>query len=147
MTTITLYRPVGPAELAQIRESRWPALPPRLQDHPIFYPVTNHEYAAQIARDWNVKADGTGFVTRFAVDAAFLRRFPEQKVGGAIHTEFWIPAADLPEFNSNIVGVIEVIEEFSSATVSARSELSLGAAVNDKLPRMRPRIAAAQPRR
>jgi hypothetical protein len=121
VTTITLYRPVGPAELALIRESGWRAFPPRLPDQPIFYPVTNHEYAAQIARDWNVKADGAGFVTRFAINAAFLRRFPEQKVGGAIHTEFWIPAADLPEFNANIVGVIEVAEEFSSITESARS--------------------------
>jgi hypothetical protein len=35
-----------------------------------------------------------------------------EKVGGAIHTEYWIPAEDLTEFNSNIVGAIEVSAEF-----------------------------------
>jgi hypothetical protein len=34
------------------------------------------------------------------------------RVGGNIHTEYWIPAKELAEFNANIVGMIEVIEEF-----------------------------------
>jgi hypothetical protein len=67
MDTIALYRPIGPAELELIRSSGWKEFPPRLPDQPIFYPVTNHAYATQIARDWNVKASGAGFVTRFAV--------------------------------------------------------------------------------
>lgn len=70
--TTTLYRPVGPKELALIEESGWRAFPPRLPEQPYFYPVVNEEYAAQIARDWNVKASGTGFVTRFAVRSEFL---------------------------------------------------------------------------
>jgi hypothetical protein len=32
-----------------------------------------------------------------------------------MHTEYWIPAEELPEFNENIVGLIEVIEEFRVA--------------------------------
>ena len=74
--------------------------------------MTNEAYAIQIARDWNVKASGAGFVTRFQVDACYLSRYPIQKVGGAIHTEYWISAEDLPEFNQNIVGRIEVTAEF-----------------------------------
>jgi hypothetical protein len=35
-----------------------------------------------------------------------------QKVGGALHLEYWIPAEKLTEFNQNIVGLIEVISEF-----------------------------------
>lgn len=110
--TVTLFRPVGPAELALIKASGWKAFPPRLPDQPIFYPVTNHAYAAQIARDWNVKASGAGFVTRFAVRAEYLSRFPVRTLGGAGHTEFWVPAKELEEFNANIAGLIEVIEEF-----------------------------------
>jgi hypothetical protein len=53
-----------------------------------------------------------GFVTRFAVNAEYLSRFQVQKVGGATHTEYWVPAEELVEFNANIVGRIEVIEEF-----------------------------------
>jgi hypothetical protein len=112
METVALFRPVGPAELELIKASGWKAFPPRLPDQPIFYPVTNHAYAAQIARDWNVKASGAGFVTRFAVKAAYLSRYQVQTVGGAIHTEYWIPAEALDEFNANLVGLIEVIEEF-----------------------------------
>ncbi len=54
--TITLYRPTGPKELALVKDSGFKEWPPRLPDQPIFYPVTNEEYAIQIARDWNVKA-------------------------------------------------------------------------------------------
>ena len=38
-----------------------------------------------------------------------------QTVAGSMHTEYWIPAGELPEFNANIVGLIEVIEEFRPA--------------------------------
>jgi hypothetical protein len=114
MDAVILYRPVGPSELELIKVSGWRAFPPRLPDQPIFYPVTNQAYAAQIARDWNVKASGAGFVLRFAVKASFLGRFPVQTVGGALHTEYWIPAEELAEFNANIVGLIEIVEEFKS---------------------------------
>jgi hypothetical protein len=110
--TITLYRPVGPKELDLIADSGWREFPPRLPDQPIFYPVTNEAYAAQIARDWNVKESGAGFVTKFSVDAYYLSRYQVQKVGAAIHTEYWIPADELSKFNRNIVGPIEVTAEF-----------------------------------
>jgi len=115
MDTITLYRPVGPAELELVEATGWREFPPRLPEQPIFYPVTNQAYAVQIARDWNVKASGAGFVTRFHLDAEYLSRFAVQKVGGSMHTEYWIPAEQLPEFNANIVGLIEVIEKFPKA--------------------------------
>jgi hypothetical protein len=110
--TTTLYRPVGPAELALIEASGWKAFPPRLPEQPIFYPVLNLEYARQIARDWNVRESGAGFVTRFEVDAAYLSRFAVQTVGAAIHRELWVPAEELDAFNAHIVGKIEVAEEF-----------------------------------
>lgn len=112
VAVVTLYRPTGPKELALVRESgnrRWP---PRLPDQPIFYPVTNEEYAIQIARDWNVPASGSGYVTRFQVRADFMQRYPLQTVGGREHTEWWVPAGELDELNDNIVGEIEVIHEF-----------------------------------
>ena len=56
-----------------------------------------------------MKASGAGFVTRFDVDSVYLSRFPVQTVGGSTHTEYWVPAEQLSEFNSNIVGLIEVI--------------------------------------
>jgi hypothetical protein len=112
METVTLYRPVGPKELQLIEAADWRAFPPRLPEQPIFYPVMNQEYATQIARDWNVKFSGAGFVTRFRVNAECVRRYPVQTVGGAIHKELWVPAEELDEFNRNIIGTIEVIAEF-----------------------------------
>lgn len=112
--TRTLYRPVGPKELALIATSGFREFPPRLPDQPIFYPVLNEEYASQIARDWNVPASGSGFVTRFAVRAEFLAPYPERTVGGSIHKELWIPAEQLAEMNRNIVGLIEIIAEYHS---------------------------------
>lgn len=110
--TVTLYRPTGPQELELVRSSGFRRWPPRLPDQPIFYPVTNEAYARQIARDWNVPHSGAGYVTRFKVRREFMDRHEVQKVGGAEHTEWWIPAEDLEALNDNIVGLIEVIAEF-----------------------------------
>ncbi|MDG4831566.1 hypothetical protein O7627_20000 [Solwaraspora sp. WMMD1047] len=110
--TVTLWRPTGPEELALVEASGWRSWPPRLSDQPIFYPVCNEEYATMIARDWNVPASGAGYVTRFRVRKTFLDRYDVHQVGGRTILEYWIPAADLPEFNANIVGVIEVVAEF-----------------------------------
>lgn len=109
---VVLYRPTGPAELELVRDSGYRRWPPRLPDQPIFYPVTNEDYAVQIARDWNVPASGSGYVTRFEVRAAFMRRYRLQTVGGREHTEWWIPAEELDALNDNIVGLIEVVAEF-----------------------------------
>lgn len=109
-----LFRPVGANELRLIADSEYRAFPPRLPGQPIFYPVLNEEYAAQIARDWNAKNSElkAGYVTRFAIKTSYLSQFAVQKVGGAQHLEYWIPAEKLHEFNQNIVGKIEVISEF-----------------------------------
>jgi hypothetical protein len=113
MTALTtLFRPVGPTELALIIASGNREFPARLLDQPIFYPVLNEEYAIQIARDWNVKASGAGFVTRFQIASDFVARYPVQRVGAAMHTELWVPAEELSEFNAHIVGEIAVIREF-----------------------------------
>src|SRR5580658_8174520 len=106
--TTILFRPVGPKELELIRASGRRAFPPRLPEQPIFYPVLNEEYARQIARDWNVKASGAGFVTRFALRTEFTAKYPVRTVGSSIHQELWIPAENVAEMNRNIVGLIEV---------------------------------------
>lgn len=112
MRTITLYRPVGANELALIRQKDFKEFPPRLPSQPIFYPVLNEAYAVQIARDWNARSTGSGYVTRFQINASFLSAYQVHAVGSAVHQEYWIPAAELPEFNKNIVGNIELIAEF-----------------------------------
>ena len=77
-----LWRPVGPEELALIEASGWRRFPPSLPEQPIFYPVCNEAYATQIARDWNVKASGAGFVLAFDVEEAWAARYPIRRVGG-----------------------------------------------------------------
>jgi len=110
--TVTLYRPVGPEELELVRQSTFRRWPPRLVGQPIFYPVTNEQYAAEIASQWNVRDSGYGAVTRFKVRASFMSKYEIQRVGGAHHTEWWVPAEELEDLNDNIVGEIEVIGEF-----------------------------------
>ena len=110
--TIILYRPVGPKELELIRASGNRAFPPRLPEQPIFYPVLNEEYANDISRKWNVRDYGAGYVTRFHVRKDFVAKYPVQIVGDRTCQELWVPAEELPVFNDNIVGEIEVIAEF-----------------------------------
>lgn len=115
--TTTLFRPVGPRELKLLEAGGWRRWPPRLPEQPIFYPVTNVEYATQIASTWNVRESGAGYVTRFRVRNAFMRQFEIHCVGAAHHTEWWIPAERLEELNDNIVGEIEVIASFGNSSV------------------------------
>jgi hypothetical protein len=114
--SVTLWRPVGPAELALIHASGMRAFPPRLPEQPIFYPVLSEEYATRIARDWNVRASGKGYVTRFRVTKEFLDKYEVHEAGGKAHREYWIPADDLADFNAALVGKIEVIAEFTTPT-------------------------------
>lgn len=110
--SVTLYRPVGPAELKLLEASAFKRWPPRLPEQPIFYPVTNEAYAVEIASKWNVAESGAGFVTRFEVAAEFMEQFPVRQVGASHHTEWWIPAERLEELNDHIVGKIQVVHAF-----------------------------------
>ncbi len=109
---MTLWRPTGPEELDLVRASGWREWPPRLPDQPIFYPVLNEDYAARIAREWNLPRSGAGYVTRFDVDADFAARYPVRQAGGRTILELWVPAEELEEFNAHLVGPIRLVLSF-----------------------------------
>jgi hypothetical protein len=107
---VRLYRPTGLRELHVVLQSGLVSWPPRLPEQPIFYPVTNYLYAAQIASTWNTKGDeGAGYVTRFEVSDAYVSRFERRVVGSRDHEELWVPAETLDEFNRHITTRIEVV--------------------------------------
>jgi len=115
----TLYRPVGQKEFELVRASEFREFPPRLPEQPFFYPVLSEGYATQIARDWNTKDERSGFagyVLRFNVRTQFLKQYEIHIVGDSSHREYWIPATDLVNLNSNIVGSIEMISAFHCKT-------------------------------
>jgi hypothetical protein len=115
MKLTTLYRPVGQKELDLIKASGNKKFPPRLEWQPIFYPVTNQAYAAQIALEWNTKDEFSGYagyVTAFDLPDEYLKQFDIQNVGGEIHNELWVPAEQLEKFNNNIIGEIRLVESF-----------------------------------
>lgn len=110
-----LYRPIGTKELELIKKMEYRAFPPRLPEQPIFYPVLNEKYAAEIASKWNVRYhdDHKGYVTTFEVDDDYCKQFEIHCVGGEYHEELWIPAEQLEEFNAHIIGKIDIVSEFS----------------------------------
>lgn len=120
--TVTKYRPVGPEELRLIEESGFRRFPPRLPEQPIFYPVCNERYAREIAEKWNVKESGSGYVTKFAVEASVVARYDRQVVGARHHEELWVPAEELDAFNDAIIGTIEVIQAFGGGTVDGSAK-------------------------
>lgn len=111
-----LYRPCGLVELGLVFDAALKAWPPRLPEQPIFYPVTNREYAEQISRSWNTtEGDRLGYVTGFEVDDRYVAQFERQIVGAKQHEELWVPAEALPQFNAHIDGQIEVLGLFAGA--------------------------------
>lgn len=128
MSTTTLYRPVGLKEMELIAETGYNAFPPRLNWQPIFYPVTNQEYAEQIALEWNTVDEFSGFigiVTVFEVHTAFIEKYEIQNVGNKNHNELWIPSEDLVEFNTNIIDGIKLVNAYFTnySSVSRNIEL------------------------
>ncbi|WP_445359516.1 hypothetical protein [Microbulbifer sp. ANSA005] len=114
METVTCYRPTGEKELELVKESGYKKWPPRLPEQPIFYPVTNEEYAIALTQ-WNITDFGAGYVTKFEVVKSFMEKYPIKCVGAKSHTEWWVPAEDLEDLNKNIVGKIEVIGEYRNS--------------------------------
>ena len=109
----TLFRPVGPHELALIWDLGMREFPPRLPHQPIFYPAINADYARQIARDWNTRDANSGFVgfvTEFAVDNAYIAKVAPHVAGASQHQEYWIPSEEVSAFNKSITGKIRVQE-------------------------------------
>jgi hypothetical protein len=84
LVTTELFRPVGPEELALLKQTGFKRWPPRLPGQPIFYPVTNEKYAAEIAEKWNVKDSGYGAVTRFFVQPLSCRGMKSSKLARLI---------------------------------------------------------------
>ena len=84
-------------------------------------PIIPHSYASQIAQDWNVPAYGAGFVLRFQIAKNYLSKYEVHIVGAETHSEYWIPAEQLDEFNQHIIGKIEVIREYHQANVAGGS--------------------------
>jgi hypothetical protein len=114
-TNITLYRPTGANELELIIDSGMKRYPPRLYWQPIFYPVLNFQYAAEIAERWNMvdeDSDGVGFVTAFEIPEEYFKLFQVQTVGLVHHQELSVPATQLEEFNDAIVNGIRVEKAF-----------------------------------
>ncbi len=115
MKQVTLYRPVGQREYELIRDSGFRRFPPRLYWQPIFYPVLNQAYAEQIAREWNTEDEFSGYagyVLSFDLSADFVACYPVQSVGGELHNELWVPAAELEAFNDQIIGEIKLVSSF-----------------------------------
>jgi hypothetical protein len=111
----TLFRPVGLQEYRLIVASGCKEFPPRLPEQPIFYPVTNIEYAISIALNWNApdeKCGYVGLVMEFELPTEYLKKFKEQVVGNNYCRELWVPAEDLAEFNSKIQGPIRLSKAF-----------------------------------
>ncbi len=59
---------------------------------------------------------GKRFGLRYPFQGAhrFYARYEVHTIGAAHHSEWWIPAQELDELNDNIVGLIEVIREFTT---------------------------------
>lgn len=117
-----LYRPVGVKELQLILDTQGQEFPPRLDWQPIFYPVLNFDYAAEIAEKWNTKdeaSDYAGFVTVFELPMDYVANFELQNVGGAKHNELWVPAEELANFNTQFKDGIWIVAAYYGANYNS----------------------------
>jgi hypothetical protein len=114
-------------ELRLTYETGMKAFPPRKPEQPIFYPVLNLEYAIEIASRWNTEsATGAGYVAKFTVDDVYAARFEPHKVGSSHHTELWVPAEELAEFNEHLIPPILIVNAHFKPTFQGCVPATLG---------------------
>ncbi|BCJ64874.1 hypothetical protein [Polymorphospora rubra] len=104
--TVTLWRPVGQAELDLVAASGWRAWAPPVPDQSTFCAVLDRRYAVKISRERIVPAEGVGYVTRFAVERSFLERYESHHADCRDEREYLIPAAEVADLNAHIIGAI-----------------------------------------
>ena len=51
-------------------------------------------------------------MTAFTIQDEYIKNYQVQCVGSQVHQEYWIPAEELPTFNSMIDGKIKIINAF-----------------------------------
>jgi hypothetical protein len=115
--TTVLYRLISSGEMELIRSVNYGAFPPRLFWKQTFHPVSNEEYATQMARTWNLCDGKPVYLIRFQVRTDFLQPY-EAQIDGEGHKEYRIPSdglEELDELERNMVGNIEVLSEFHAA--------------------------------
>ena len=117
-TTVKLYRAMGPGQLLSIQKSNWQSLPARLPDQAFFYPLTSLSLARNIARQWNLQRSGAGFVVEFSVNSRFLKTYPKDELVGGEGYEYLIPAHDMDELNTQLIGPIHLVDAFFSEIAS-----------------------------
>lgn len=106
---LLLYYPVGQPELDWIAASGWLEFPPCPLEQAVFAPALQPEYAAGLAQEWQVPSQDVAYVLRFAVDADYAATFPVQTTGRPEQATLQVPAEELPDFNRQILGQIEVV--------------------------------------
>lgn len=107
-----LYRPVRQAEYDLIAASGFTAFPPLHPEMPLFHPTLDEQYARKYNEMLNrlEKAAGrTSCITMFEVDDEYAARLPMQIIGAQNYRELWVPAYQLEEFNTHIIGQIRVL--------------------------------------
>ncbi|XVV17413.1 hypothetical protein ACQP2X_24440 [Actinoplanes sp. CA-131856] len=103
---VTLWRSVGQGVLDAVASSGWRAWPPQLPDQPIFSAVSDRQLAVRICRERAVPAEGVGYVVRFDLPRRFLDRAGAARGAGRDEFEYRIPASEVAELNTHIVGAI-----------------------------------------
>ncbi|MGB3619987.1 ADP-ribosylation/crystallin J1 [Ketobacter sp. MCCC 1A13808] len=120
--TISLYRPIGPGQLQAILDSGSRRFPDRKTNQKFFYPLLHEAFAHFIARHWQLRNSGVGYVTMFEVRQSFVQDLPIFRMGGPEHQEYRIEAQSLPCLNDNIVGKISVIAVYKQDKAAVNRE-------------------------
>lgn len=110
--TIALYRPATAAQVSAIAARQWQAFGAESLVGGYFYPMLHSSYARLVARQWNVRQYGEGFVLQCRVDARWLAQFQPQTVATPAQLEYRIAANELAGFNHALAGCIGIVQHY-----------------------------------
>jgi hypothetical protein len=122
---VTLYRPATAQQLQAIARADWLAFGAESLISGYFYPMLHSSYARLLAREWNARQYGEGFVLQCRVHADGLSSFQPQTVATARHLEYCIPANKLHAFNAALCERIQVVQHYGIAAPAKRPTIPM----------------------
>lgn len=117
--SITLYRPATTAQVSALAAGDWQAFGHESLVAGCFYPMLHSSYARLVARQWNVRQYGEGFVLQCRVDARWLSQFTPHTVATPTHLEYCIAADLLPAFNAAMTDRIRIVQHYRQPMLPA----------------------------
>ncbi|RDH45504.1 hypothetical protein [Zooshikella ganghwensis] len=123
MKTTTLYRPIGPEQLAHLKQRDFAAFPGEEMQQKFFYPLLHESFARRLALEWYLPQFGAAHIVSFDINSHYLEQFEVKRIGGPEHTEYRIPVTQIDRLNKQLLGKIQLLSSYQAGALNSAGQV------------------------